>query len=151
MRYQLNIPGVLREPFEGEEVIINLDTGVYFVLNAVGSVIFEMLQSTLSRPKILSYCKEHFGKLGDKEQSEINAITEELIVEGIIVPLTELEKKEPTTDEIQHLLSIKETAYQTPELHRFTDMQELLLLDPVHEVDDRGWPYASKDLDSVDS
>lgn len=25
-------------------------------------------------------------------------------------------------------------------LTKYTDMQELLLLDPVHEVDDEGWP-----------
>jgi hypothetical protein len=25
-------------------------------------------------------------------------------------------------------------------IHRFTDLQELLFLDPVHEVDDEGWP-----------
>jgi hypothetical protein len=26
-------------------------------------------------------------------------------------------------------------------LQKFTDMQELLLLDPIHEVDERGWPH----------
>ena len=27
-----------------------------------------------------------------------------------------------------------------PRLDKYTDMQELLLLDPIHEVDERGWP-----------
>jgi hypothetical protein len=31
--------------------------------------------------------------------------------------------------------------WSTPTLTRFTDMQDLLVLDPVHEVDDRGWPH----------
>jgi hypothetical protein len=30
--------------------------------------------------------------------------------------------------------------YQEPKLGKYTDMQELLLLDPVHEVDEAGWP-----------
>jgi hypothetical protein len=30
--------------------------------------------------------------------------------------------------------------YSPPKLSAYTDMQELLLLDPVHEVDDAGWP-----------
>jgi hypothetical protein len=26
-------------------------------------------------------------------------------------------------------------------LHKFTDMQDLLLVDPVHDVGDAGWPH----------
>jgi hypothetical protein len=26
-------------------------------------------------------------------------------------------------------------------LERYTDMQELLLLDPIHDVDESGWPH----------
>jgi hypothetical protein len=31
--------------------------------------------------------------------------------------------------------------FRTPRLEKFTDMQDLILLDPVHEVDARGWPH----------
>ena len=30
--------------------------------------------------------------------------------------------------------------YSKPTLAKYTDMQELLLLDPIHEVDEEGWP-----------
>jgi hypothetical protein len=30
-----------------------------------------------------------------------------------------------------------------PGFATFTDMQDIILLDPVHEVDTRGWPHAS--------
>jgi hypothetical protein len=30
-----------------------------------------------------------------------------------------------------------------PPISKFTDMQDIILLDPVHEVDARGWPHAS--------
>jgi hypothetical protein len=32
-------------------------------------------------------------------------------------------------------------AFEPPLLEKFTDMEDLLLLDPVHEVDGRGWPH----------
>ena len=32
-----------------------------------------------------------------------------------------------------------------PSFTTFTDMQDIILLDPVHEVDTRGWPHASAD------
>jgi hypothetical protein len=28
-------------------------------------------------------------------------------------------------------------------LHKYTDMEELLLLDPIHDVDETGWPNKS--------
>ncbi|MCP4686880.1 MAG: PqqD family protein, partial [Desulfobacterales bacterium] len=30
--------------------------------------------------------------------------------------------------------------FSPPALRKFTDMEELLLLDPIHEVNDAGWP-----------
>ena len=30
--------------------------------------------------------------------------------------------------------------FVTPTLSRYTEMQDLLLLDPIHDVDDSGWP-----------
>lgn len=35
-------------------------------------------------------------------------------------------------------------AYFAPKLDIYTDMQELLLLDPVHDVDETGWPAQRK-------
>jgi hypothetical protein len=32
--------------------------------------------------------------------------------------------------------------FAAPALNTFSDMQELLLLDPIHEVDEAGWPVA---------
>lgn len=32
--------------------------------------------------------------------------------------------------------------FPAPRLERYTDMQDLLLLDPIHDVDERGWPNA---------
>jgi hypothetical protein len=31
-------------------------------------------------------------------------------------------------------------SFTHPQLQKYTDMQELLLLDPIHEVEESGWP-----------
>jgi len=31
-------------------------------------------------------------------------------------------------------------AWVAPRLEKFTDLQTLLLLDPIHDVDEQGWP-----------
>jgi len=38
-------------------------------------------------------------------------------------------------------------AFEKPKLQKFTDMQDLLLLDPIHEVDEAGWPHTRNDTD----
>ena len=38
-----------------------------------------------------------------------------------------------------------------PTLEKYTDMQDLVLLDPVHEVDERGWPHAQAAAQSDDN
>jgi len=30
--------------------------------------------------------------------------------------------------------------FDAPVLHSYTDMQDVLLLDPIHDVDETGWP-----------
>ena len=34
-------------------------------------------------------------------------------------------------------------AYEKPVFQKYDDMQALLLIDPIHEVDDDGWPVAN--------
>ena len=151
MQYQLNKPGVLRESFEGEDVIINLDTGVYFLLDSVGSTVFALLETGLMRADILTCCANHYDGVSEAQVSEIDSLIEELVAEGIVVPTSGEGEINRTAIDTENIFSKREKVYVSPVLHRFTDMQELLLLDPVHEVDERGWPHASKDLDKHDS
>ena len=39
-RYRVNEPGVIHQSIDGETVIINLDSGAYYSLDAVGAVIW---------------------------------------------------------------------------------------------------------------
>jgi hypothetical protein len=33
-------------------------------------------------------------------------------------------------------------SFEPPTLEHYTDMEYFLLLDPIHEVDESGWPHA---------
>ena len=35
--------------------------------------------------------------------------------------------------------------YRSPAIERFDDLEELLVLDPIHEVDEAGWPVTPAD------
>ena len=34
--------------------------------------------------------------------------------------------------------------FESPKLEKHSDMREFLLVDPIHHVDDRGWPHKGK-------
>ena len=36
--------------------------------------------------------------------------------------------------------------FERPKLGKYTDMQDLLLADPIHEVDEQGWPVQPGDF-----
>lgn len=35
--------------------------------------------------------------------------------------------------------------FEEPIFHKYTDMEDLLLLDPIHDVDETGWPKPHQD------
>ena len=46
----------------------------------------------------------------------------------------------PEQEELTSWISGTRQPYSPPVLNSYTDMEELLLLDPIHDVDQAGWP-----------
>jgi hypothetical protein len=62
---------------------------------------------------------------------------ENLIVPVDVAPavdLTELQQILPASN------GHAKPSFNPPLLNKYSDMQELLLLDPIHDVDEAGWP-----------
>ena len=60
--------------------------------------------------------------------------------EGLLV------EGEPLTATDSPTLPAGNTAFVAPALHVYTDMQEFMLVDPLHDVDEvAGWPHAKTD------
>jgi hypothetical protein len=136
-RYRINTPQVLHEQFDDDVVLVNLENGNYYSLNASGSAILRLLANGLSPDSIEKQSSAADAAAG----SCVRALLAELLSEGLITPCDAsepIEVKEETTAAGLDLST-------PPALQRFTDMQDLLLLDPIHDVDDRGWPSAIND------
>ncbi len=75
----------------------------------------------------------------------VGQFLDELKQEALIIPTTEplAQSRTGTTAELAGN-TVWEKSFEAPILHKFTDMQELLLLDPIHEVDETGWPNPSQ-------
>ena len=136
-RFRVNTPQVVHETIDGEVVIIHLDTGSYYSLDGLGAIIWNWLDRGAS----LDEAADQLGQSYPNRQAEagpvVSRLAGELQAEALIVPL---DRPLPAGSGPAEPASAPPAAFQIPVLHKHTDMQDLLLLDPIHEVDETGWP-----------
>jgi len=138
-RYRINTPTVTHETIDGEAVIINLDSGNYYSLVEAGSFIWALVERGASAGEVQNLLQQTYqGNNGDIDRG-VQALLAQLQQENLIVPVDEV----PAVDLTEVLPSGNGHAkpvFNAPLLNKFSDMQELLLLDPIHDVDETGWP-----------
>jgi hypothetical protein len=137
--YKINSPSVINETIEGESVIINLDTGIYYSLDNVGAIIWDALENRHSVADIAAFLASHYQINAEDVETTINDLINKLLNEQLIILQSENETISPVAP--LSFPAEKQTPFVKPVLHKFGDMQDLLLLDPIHEVDEAGWPY----------
>ena len=142
--FKVNNPHVINETIEGESVIINLVTGFYYSLDNVGAEIWDALAAKTPVDNIVSILTSRYeGSKEDIENSVDHLITQ-LRKENLIVPASPGDAKK--TDDPEKPARQK-SKFARPALNKFGDMQDLLLLDPIHEVDEQGWPHGKEEND----
>lgn len=70
---------------EGEAVLLNLDNGVYYTLNRVGTVIWECFTGHQSFRHILASMCERFEVTQDQARDDLEALVTRLQQEGLII------------------------------------------------------------------
>ena len=136
-RFSIKAPNVVSEVFDREVVVVNLDAGIYYSIGGWSAQIWMLLQNHASINEIIEqiqpYCKDDLNII----KNTVTAFIEDLLNKGLIVI------DENATKQNSFILSL-DPSEQIPTLglEEFSDMQDMLLLDPVHDVDAAGWPIA---------
>ena len=139
---RINLPQVVHEAFDDEIVIVNLDTGNYYSLEGIGAEIWRDIERGADYQAIAESLAQRY----DGGLPEIDAAVDQLFAElhgEQIVTLVDAppEARNGVSTAFGGAYSSEDKKrFSVPVLNRFTDMQELLLLDPVHDVDETGWP-----------
>lgn len=124
---RINSPKVIHQVFDTEVVVVNLETGNYYSISDGGIEIWRSLDAGISSEVI----RRQFAAAGLEE--EARRFLAELETEQLILPDSPTAAAEPAAP-----VSIASPI--PPRLEKFTDMRELLLVDPIHELDESGWP-----------
>ena len=105
---------------------MNLETGNYYSLGGSGVEIWRRIAAGCSFPATNADPPVNY-------HGEVRAFLDELEREKMIVP------EDPGQE------SAEEGAWSfsnwvLPTIEKFTDMRDMLLTDPIHELDESGWP-----------
>jgi len=139
MCFRINMPQVVHETIEGEVVIINLDDGNYYSLDKVGADIWGFVESGATVSEIAEATTYRYEGSRAVMETAVNQLIAELQQEELII-LDTAKEHESIMAQVETDPEIERLSFEAPILHKYTDMQDLLLLDPIHEVDEAGWP-----------
>lgn len=133
VRYRINSAKIAAETIEGEVVIVNFVTGAYYSLNGLAAEIWAWMTSGHSLPEVAEHLRSLDAAL------EVRAI-EEFIAAIVNDDLLEID---PAVTAPKSSLSppAATAPFSAPVLEKHDDMRELILLDPIHEVGESGWPH----------
>ena len=137
--YQVNSPDVVHETVDGEVVMVHLTNGSYYSMDGVGAEIWRLLAGGIAVTQVVTAVCDAYAGDAETIQQSILQLVEQLCSERLLIP------GPGGAGQVQPALSVTpdgSTAYTAPELHKYTDMEELLLVDPVHDVTEAGWPHA---------
>jgi hypothetical protein len=138
---KINASKVAHQIIDGEVIMINLDTGSYYSLDKAGAAAWSLIEKQISVRSLFHLIAARYE--GDRREIEsaLARLIEDLREENLI-----LIDEAASEDAGMETASTEKMSFEAPALQKYTDMQELLLLDPIHEVDEAGWPVSKPDL-----
>jgi len=126
---------VVSDNFEGETVLIDFENGKYFSIKGSGAVIWDHLVRGISVEALIVELARYYSVPAAKLETSVRSFVEELLKENLIKGLTEPESSETPSTKPTGLV------FEQPLIEGFDDLQDLILIDPVHDSDEeRGWP-----------
>lgn len=124
-------PRLAADVFDGEYIIANLDTGLYYNIQGIAVNLVSTLPFN-DPHEVISAIADAFPDHTDVVQQELGSVLKELLAEDIV-------KQDTVVAPSAGTVSVEGSEYVPSRFNRYADMQDLLLLDPIHDVDEEGW------------
>ena len=131
---RINAGPVVCEEYESEVIAINLDTGTYYSLVGESATLWKLLRSGASVQQVVQGLAAAHEADPELIAAEVATFLARLEGESLVVGgAADPSGTPPPAPAVR-------TPFKGFEMNVYTDMQDLLLLDPVHDMADSGWP-----------
>ncbi len=135
--YEVNKPDISAEDFKSEILAVDLKTGSYYSLRGGAVPFWRLLMEGTPVGMAIRWLAAGYDMPGQNLAVEILPFVEQLEQARLIVPVPPAASFDPSIapDWLKEL-----PPFEKPILETYTEMQDLLMLDPIHDVDAAGWP-----------
>lgn len=146
--FRINAPDVINETIENEAIILHLGTGRYYSARGCGAQAWSWLSEAVPVSRVVELLASSYDADRSVIAAELDKFIAELRAEGLLVQSADAVPApavpEPATAPESE--NGNRLPFEPPAIECYTDLQDLLLLDPVHEVDaSQGWPHVASD------
>ncbi len=141
----LNLTNVVHETIDGETILIHLGTGTYYSLDGAGATVWQLLAEGVAHDELAAQLGARYESDPALVEPSVASFVDELLEEGLLVAVEP--GSAPPTPPVAgegngNGVPPGGGAFVEPVLHKYTDMQEFMLVDPLHDVEaDAGWPH----------
>jgi hypothetical protein len=122
--YRSNGDRLASTVIDGDAVLVDLATGVYYSLDGTAGTVWQMIENGRTVEEIAQRLASLYDTTPAQALSDVESLVLRLLKEDLIV---EAAPSEPAAPEP---LPDHRSPYRTPTLEMYTDMSDLLALDP---------------------
>jgi Coenzyme PQQ synthesis protein D (PqqD) len=137
---KINAPSVVSEVIDGEAVIMDLASGHYFSTQHVGCDIWRGINEEGTRSAIVRSLIAIYAVDASEARRAVDTFVSDLLERKLVVEMDGDGSGSEVGIETPAQASVPLKEFTEPVLNAYADMQDLLLLDPIHDVDETGWP-----------
>ncbi len=127
---------IIFENYDDELVLFDMPRGIYYTIDRVGADCLLVLLSAPVLAEAWTVLERRFDASPDAIRTGVTDLVERLAQEMVVAPRAD--------GEAGLLLEIAEGAsmvFAPPRVEQYKDIEDILKFDPVHEVNDAGWPH----------
>ncbi|MCP3445606.1 PqqD family protein [Bradyrhizobium sp. CCGUVB14] len=141
MALTTTVPLLISQQFDSEVVLANYQNGVYYNLDGSAAQIWLGLKVNRTVEEIgRALAAATDGDVTSITQ-QVQAFVDSMLAEGLIANgAADARSESPVETSISAWTPVLSGAFVAPEFQRFDNLRELLLMDPVHDAGEEGWP-----------
>jgi hypothetical protein len=140
-KFKLNENLISMERLDGEVIIISFATGKYYSSSETGADVLWLLKQSVDPTAWEKILKNRFN-MDEFPFLDVFNFLKKCHLEGIVAEFNGELSGQPDLPVDYDLKS-----WKTPELLAFADLQDLLMVDPIHDSSLEGWPQLKSNDD----